>query len=75
MKVKVHVSLTSALDGGEWTASPGRFTPGEIAPGTHSVWGWAGPVAGLDARYKTWKYFWFDAYNIFTWPNQMCLRL
>jgi hypothetical protein len=29
-------SLTSALDGGEWSAShPGRFTPRERAPGTH----------------------------------------
>jgi hypothetical protein len=29
-------SLTSALDGGEWSASrPGRFTPSETAPGTH----------------------------------------
>jgi len=27
--------LTSALDGGEWSASrPGRFTPRERAPGT-----------------------------------------
>jgi hypothetical protein len=31
--------LTSALDGGEWSASrPGRFTPGEIAP-------WWAPVS------------------------------
>jgi hypothetical protein len=30
------LSLTSALDGGEWSAScPGRFTPRERAPGTH----------------------------------------
>jgi hypothetical protein len=28
--------LTSALVGGEWSTSrPGRFTPGERAPGTH----------------------------------------
>jgi hypothetical protein len=28
--------LSSALDGGEWSASrPGRFTPRERAPGTH----------------------------------------
>jgi hypothetical protein len=28
--------LTSALGGGEWSAScPGHFTPGERAPGTH----------------------------------------
>jgi hypothetical protein len=30
--------LTSALDGGEWSASrPGRFTSGEIAADTHWV--------------------------------------
>jgi hypothetical protein len=30
--------LTSALDGGEWSASrPGRFISGEIAPGTHWI--------------------------------------
>jgi hypothetical protein len=34
-------SLTSALDGGEWSASrPGRFTPRERAPGTHWIEGW-----------------------------------
>jgi hypothetical protein len=37
-------SLTSALDGGEWSAScPGRFTPRERAPGTHWIGGWVGP--------------------------------
>jgi hypothetical protein len=33
-------SLTSALDGGEWSVSrPGRFTPTERAPGTHRIGG------------------------------------
>jgi hypothetical protein len=42
--------LMSALDGGEWSASrPGRFTPRERAAGTHSLWGWVGSGAGLDA--------------------------
>jgi hypothetical protein len=42
-------SLTSALDGGEWSAScPGRFTPKERAPGTHWIGGWVGPRAVLD---------------------------
>jgi hypothetical protein len=42
-------SLTSALDGGEWSASrPGRFTPRERAPGTHWIGGWVGPRAVLD---------------------------
>jgi hypothetical protein len=43
-------SLTSALNGGEWSASrPGRFTPRERAPGTHWIGGWVGPRAVLDA--------------------------
>jgi hypothetical protein len=44
--------LTSALEGGEWSASrPGpRFTPGERAPGTHCTGGWVGPRAGMDTE-------------------------
>jgi hypothetical protein len=46
-------SLTSALDGGEWSASrPARFTPGETAPDTHCIGGWVGPRAVLDAVVK-----------------------
>jgi hypothetical protein len=46
-------SLTSALDGDEWSASRlGRFTPKERAPGTHWVGGWVGPRAVLDAVVK-----------------------
>jgi hypothetical protein len=46
-------SLTSALDGGEWSATrPGRFTPRERAPGTHWVRGRVGPKAVLDAVVK-----------------------
>jgi hypothetical protein len=38
--VQIHVFLTSALVGGEWSASrPGRFTPGVIAPGIHWIGG------------------------------------
>jgi hypothetical protein len=45
--------LTSALDGGEWSASrPGRFAPREKAPGTHWIGGWVGPRAVLDAVVK-----------------------
>jgi hypothetical protein len=41
--------LTSALDGVEWSVSrPGRFTPGESAPGTHWIGGWVDTRAGLD---------------------------
>jgi hypothetical protein len=38
--------LTSALDGGEWSASrPGRFTPRKRTPSTH----WIG---GCEVKYK-----------------------
>jgi hypothetical protein len=41
--------LNWALAGGEWSFSrPGRFTPGERAPGTHWIGGWVDPIAGLD---------------------------
>jgi hypothetical protein len=47
--VLIHIFLTAALVRGEWSASrPCRFTPGERAPGTHWVWGWVGPRAGLN---------------------------
>jgi hypothetical protein len=46
-------SLTSALDGAEWSASrPGHFTPKERAPGTHWIGGWVGPRAVLDVVVK-----------------------
>jgi hypothetical protein len=48
--VYIHIFLTSALVGGEWSASrPDRFIPGERAPDTHWIGGWMGPRAGLDA--------------------------
>jgi hypothetical protein len=51
MDVQTHVFLTSALGGGEWSASRTcRFTPGERAPGTHWIGGWVGPRAGLDVE-------------------------
>jgi hypothetical protein len=41
--------LTSALDGGEWSASRhGCFTPGGRDAGTHWIGGWLGPRIGLD---------------------------
>jgi len=44
VKVQLHTFLTSALDGGEWSAScPGRFTPKERATGTHWIAGFVGP--------------------------------
>jgi hypothetical protein len=46
----MHIFLTSALVGGEWSASrPGRFTPGvSLAPGAHWIGGWVDLRAGLD---------------------------
>jgi len=45
--------LTSALDGGEWSASrSGRFTQRVRAPGIHWIGGWVGPRAVLDAMVK-----------------------
>jgi hypothetical protein len=46
-------SLTSALDGGEWSASrPGRFTPRERTSGTPWIGGWVGLKAVLDTVVK-----------------------
>jgi hypothetical protein len=46
-------SLTSALDGGEWSAShPGRFIPRERAARTHSIGGWVSPKSCLDTVSK-----------------------
>jgi hypothetical protein len=46
-------SLTSALDGGEWSASlPGRFIPREGASGTRWIGGWVGLRAILDVVVK-----------------------
>jgi hypothetical protein len=50
VNVQLHAFLTSAFDGGEWSAScPGRFIPRERAPGTHWIGDWVGPRAVLDA--------------------------
>jgi hypothetical protein len=47
------ITLTSALDGGEWSAShSGRSTSGETAPDTHCIEGWVGPSASLDGVEK-----------------------
>jgi hypothetical protein len=55
MDVYTHVFFTSALVGGEWSASsPDRFTLGERAPNTHWMGDWSGPRAGMDDMEK-WK--------------------
>jgi hypothetical protein len=51
--VQIHIFLTSALAGGEWSAShPCRFNPGERAPVTHLIGDWVYPKAGLDDMEK-----------------------
>jgi hypothetical protein len=53
VQVWLHAFLTSALDGGEWSAShPGLFTPRERATGTHCIGGWVGPRTGLGTVVK-----------------------
>jgi hypothetical protein len=48
--VKIHVFLTSALAGGEWSAShPGRFIPGERASGKREM---RKREAGTEERYR-----------------------
>jgi hypothetical protein len=55
--LQIHIFLTSALVGGEWSVScPGRLTPGEKAPGTHWIGGWVDPRVGLDDVEK-WIFF------------------
>jgi hypothetical protein len=47
--IHVYEFLTSAIVGGEWSASrPCRFTPMERAPGTHWTGGWVGLRTSLD---------------------------
>jgi hypothetical protein len=43
VKVHLHAFLTSALDGGEWSASR------PAGPGTHWIGSWVGPGAVPDA--------------------------
>jgi hypothetical protein len=47
--VWIHIFLTTALVGGEWSASrPCRFTHKERAAGTYWIGGWVGPRVDLD---------------------------
>jgi hypothetical protein len=50
MDVEIHIFLTSALVGGEWSVpGPGRFTPRERALSTNWLGRWVGPTrASLD---------------------------
>jgi hypothetical protein len=50
---QIHIFLTSALVGGEWSASrPCHFTPGEIASGILWIGGWVCNKGGLDDAEK-----------------------
>jgi hypothetical protein len=47
--VWIHIFLTSALVGGEWSASrPCRFTPLRKAPGSHCIGSWVDSRVGLE---------------------------
>jgi hypothetical protein len=47
--VQIHIFLTLALAGGEWSAShPAHFTPRERTPSTHCIGGWVNLRASLD---------------------------
>jgi hypothetical protein len=57
VEVQLHTFLTSALDGGEWSAScPADFTPREYDPGTQWTGSLVGPRAGLDTAVAKIKY-------------------
>jgi hypothetical protein len=46
---QIHVFLTSALVGGEWSTSrPSNFAPGKRAPGSNWTGAWVGLRTGLD---------------------------
>jgi hypothetical protein len=51
--VEIHVFLTSALVGGEWSDShTSRFAPRERGAGTHWIGGWVGDVGGKSCSYR-----------------------
>jgi hypothetical protein len=53
VEVKLHAFLTSALDGGECSASrPGRFTTRERVPGSQWIADWVGPAQGKCYLFK-----------------------
>jgi hypothetical protein len=70
MDVYAHVFLISALVWGEWSAlRPGRFSPGERAPGTRWIGGWVSPRAGLDDMEK-WKFLPSPEHELDLWAVQ-----
>jgi hypothetical protein len=69
--LEVNVFLTSALVGGEWSASrPCRFTPGEMSPGTY----WIGGSVIQFLEYRPMgKQFWLLQYSVTIYGNQHVL--
>jgi hypothetical protein len=56
--IKHHAvkTMTSAVVGGEWSASlHGRFTPGKIARGTHWIGGWVTWRWEKSCLYRDWN--------------------
>jgi hypothetical protein len=48
LDVKIHIFLTLAAAGDEWSASrPDRFTPGERAPSARWIGCWVDTIGGL----------------------------
>jgi len=66
------ISLTSALDGGEWSASlPGRFAPRERAPHTHWIGGYVSPRNSEDKFTNSQLYK--NRYHILTALLYFCI--
>jgi hypothetical protein len=53
VEVQLHAFLTSALVGGEWSASCPGFISSERAPGTQCIGGWVDPKGGLNTVVKS----------------------
>jgi hypothetical protein len=53
VELQLHVYLTVALDGDEWSVSSvGHFTPGDTALGIHWTGGWVNRTTDPDADEK-----------------------
>jgi hypothetical protein len=68
--VQIHVFLTSALVGGEWSASRlWGINPGDRAPGGHWM-GWMDPRASLDDM--KWKFFTLTGLELWSLCRPAC---
>jgi hypothetical protein len=64
VEVELHAFLTSALDGGDWSASrTGRFISRVRTADIHWIGGWVGPRAGLESVAKKVNCFSASARN------------